>query len=123
MRRPYAVRALLACLAFLAGSLVAATPSVAYACGFGSSTGGSGTNPTVSTDLAHTPTPSSATLIAAISNLGSTVSCRGYLTTADASPWTVPSDWVNTSATVELLGPIGVDSIGEGEAAAIRLTL
>src|SRR5205085_780388 len=33
--------------------------------------------------------------------------CRGYLTTADTSPWTVPGDWNNASNTVELIGAGG----------------
>ncbi len=33
--------------------------------------------------------------------------CRGYLTTANVSPWTVPSDWNPSKNTVELIGAGG----------------
>src|SRR5437870_3849654 len=38
--------------------------------------------------------------------------CRGYLTTADTSPWTVPTDWNASNNTIDLIGAGGGGSGG-----------
>ena len=41
------------------------------------------------------------------SEIGVSGVCRGFLTAADASPWTVPNDWGNASNTIEVIGAGG----------------
>jgi len=96
--------------ALLAAFFILSAPSIAYAsCGFGSAIGGG--NPTVTSNSAESFTPTTANLFASITNLGSAGSCRGYLTTADTSPWTVPSDWTTTN-TIEIVGGGGSGGAG-----------
>lgn len=44
--------------------------------------------------------------------IGSTGVCRGYLTTADSSPWTKPGDWNDSDNTIEVIGGGGGGGAG-----------
>lgn len=54
--------------------------------------------------LATCPAKVSAITCGAGSEIGVSGVCRVVLTTADVSPWSVPSDWSNASNTIEVIG-------------------
>ena len=80
----------------------------AYACGFGTF---SGTGPTVTTDTAGSIATSTARLHGSISDIVGNGDCIGFLTKADSSPWTVPSDWNVSDNSIYAIGPGGKGAI------------